>query len=447
MYQRILVAIDSSRYSELCLDVAMALAEKSGGAVVGFHAYAAQLHEERFRQLETSLPQRYQGPGVLEKQREIHASLIHQGLELISQAYLESCAARCRERGIAFEPRIAEGKNHAEIAREAGQGYDLVLLGANGLGEQEGQTVGSVCLRAVRRLVDVDALVVRDGAPLGGPILVALDGSRCSRRGFGLALSLAKAYGGEVEAVAAYDPEFHNRVFRNLVDVLSGDRGKLFRLQEQEGLHREVIDQGMAKLCQGNLDWAQGLADQEGVTFRGEVIQGKATAAIAHYAQQRRPHLLVAGRFGSHQVQGMDLGSTVEALLLHLPTNLFIASGKARWSPEAEAKLAQVPEGVMRELTRQRVEEMAARQGVRDIAPGLMAAKYAHWAEGSAKAQSELRWSPEASARLERVPPFIRGMVVKSVEGYARLVGVAEVTSELVDEAKAYWERTGTFHL
>lgn len=444
---RILLPVDNSHYSDLCLELSIALGQKFGSAIVGFHAYAARLHEGRFRQLETSLPQQYQQPAALEKQRQAHSSLILQGLELISHSYLQSCAARCQERGVAFEERVAEGKNYAEVVKEAQQGYDLVVMGAKGLGEEEDQPIGSVCLRSVRRLVGVDTLVVKEKGAMGGLLMAALDGSFCSRRGLRLALSLAKAFGGEVEAVAAYDPDFHNRVFRNLVGVLSQEAGKLFRLQEQEQLHQEVIDRGMGKLCQEHLDWAQGMAQKEGVAFRGELLQGKAATAIARYVRQRRPSLLVAGRFGAHQADGMDIGSTVEGLLLTAPVNLLIAANGVRWSQEALERLERVPQGIARDLTRQRVEEMAKGQGERTVTPELMVAKYSMWAEGSEKVQSELLWTPEAKARMERVPPFVRGMVVQAIEGYARKKGCAEITSELVDEAKTFWEGSGTFHL
>lgn len=447
MFRRILLPVDNSRYSDLCLELAMDLAKAFGSTIVGFHAYAAQLHQGRFGQLETSLPEKYQQPGVLEQQRHLHASLILQGLELISRSYLEGCAGRCREQGVAFEAMVAEGKNYAEVVREAAQGYDIVVMGARGLGEEKGQPLGSVCLRAVRRLMGVDTLVVKANAPWSGLVMATLDGSFCSRRGFQLTLSLAQAFGAEVEAVTAYDPEFHNRVFQNLVGVLSDEERKLFRLQEQERLHQEVIDQGMAKLCQAHLDWAQGMAEQAGVPFQGQVLQGKSATVIASYARQRRPSLLVAGRFGAHQVDGMDLGSTVEGLLLHSPSNLLIAANGIRWSQQAQEKIEQVPQGMMRELTRQRVEELAKHQGERTITPELLETKYAQWAQGSAKAQSELTWMPEAKERMERVPPFIRGMVVKSIEGYARMKGATEVTPELVDKAKAHWESTGDFHL
>ena len=46
------------------------------------------------------------------------------------------------------------------------------------------------------------------------------------------------------------------------------------------------------------------------------------------------------------------------------------------------------------------------------------------------------RWSPEARARLERIPSFVRGVVVKRLEDYARGRGLDEVTAELMGEVR-----------
>jgi radical SAM protein with 4Fe4S-binding SPASM domain len=47
-----------------------------------------------------------------------------------------------------------------------------------------------------------------------------------------------------------------------------------------------------------------------------------------------------------------------------------------------------------------------------------------------------LRWSPEARARLERIPSFVRGVVTERVEQYARRQGAHEVTIELLGEVR-----------
>jgi len=47
-----------------------------------------------------------------------------------------------------------------------------------------------------------------------------------------------------------------------------------------------------------------------------------------------------------------------------------------------------------------------------------------------------LAWSAAARARLERIPSFVRGVVTKRIEDYARARGVAEVTPELLSEIR-----------
>lgn len=49
---------------------------------------------------------------------------------------------------------------------------------------------------------------------------------------------------------------------------------------------------------------------------------------------------------------------------------------------------------------------------------------------------TELRWSSAARARMERIPSFVRGVVMKRVEAYARQQGASEVTMDLLQEVR-----------
>ena len=55
----------------------------------------------------------------------------------------------------------------------------------------------------------------------------------------------------------------------------------------------------------------------------------------------------------------------------------------------------------------------------------------------------DLQWTSTAKKRLKRVPSFARGMVVKSVEKYAREHGHREVTPELMQAVKKRFDKTG----
>lgn len=50
--------------------------------------------------------------------------------------------------------------------------------------------------------------------------------------------------------------------------------------------------------------------------------------------------------------------------------------------------------------------------------------------------EKALSWTPEAEARLKNIPAFVRGMVVKAVEGLAEKEGVTEVTGDFMERAK-----------
>jgi hypothetical protein len=53
-----------------------------------------------------------------------------------------------------------------------------------------------------------------------------------------------------------------------------------------------------------------------------------------------------------------------------------------------------------------------------------------------APAARELRWSPEAEARLARIPSFVRGVVARRLEDFARARGASEVTADLMSEVR-----------
>ena len=47
-----------------------------------------------------------------------------------------------------------------------------------------------------------------------------------------------------------------------------------------------------------------------------------------------------------------------------------------------------------------------------------------------------LSWSAAAQARLDRIPSFVRGVVAKRVEDWARERGLHEITPELLTEIR-----------
>lgn len=56
--------------------------------------------------------------------------------------------------------------------------------------------------------------------------------------------------------------------------------------------------------------------------------------------------------------------------------------------------------------------------------------------EAAGEEQPAISWSPEAAARVERIPSFIRPMAKKAIERFAEAQGHPVVTEAVMDEAR-----------
>src|SRR6184192_3268327 len=212
MYKHVYVPVDNSEHSNRAIDVGVELGKAFESKLTGIHVYAARLHDYRFKQMEYTLPEEYKDENELERQRKIHDSLIAMGLQLISDSYLDVLARKAGEAGLAFERKMVDGKHYKVLVEDAlASDYDLVVMGALGMGAVKDSQLGSVTERFVRR-VPKDTLVVRNADRLSGSqgaIVVGLDGSPQSFHGLRLGIGLAKALGRPLQAVAVYDPYLH----------------------------------------------------------------------------------------------------------------------------------------------------------------------------------------------------------------------------------------------
>jgi nucleotide-binding universal stress UspA family protein len=466
MYQSIYLPLDNSAHSLRGVDLAIALAAGAGAKLTGSHVYAARLHDRRFRQMEGGLPEPYRKEEKLVEQRDIHDDLITRGLQVISDSYLDVFGGRCEAAGLPCRRLSLEGKNWQALVRDIAAGdYDLVVMGAQGLGAVESSQLGSVCERVARR-IDRDLLVVREPEERpGGAILVALDGSPQSYGGLMTALDLGKLLGRPVEAVAVFDPHFHYVAFNSIARVLSPEAASVFRFQDQERLHEEIIDSGLAKIYQGHLDVAKRIAAEQGVTLSTRLLAGKAFEQLLRHAREARPWLLVLGRIGVHSEAGMDLGSVTENLLRLAPCNLLlsarlhepplehIAETTMAWTEEAEARMRRVPEFV-RGMARRAIIRQAAERGHTVVTSDVIDAVLARMPGGAppgagqcpfahngppkrkdAAAEPPLTWEPSALARLEPMPPSVRDHARLRIEKMARRAGQSVVTEAMVDAA------------
>jgi nucleotide-binding universal stress UspA family protein len=389
MYKQIYIPVDNSDYSNMAVDIGVRLAKQFGAKVVGSHVYAAKLHDRRFKQMEAGLPEEYHDEQELERQRKIHDSLITRGLQIITDSYLDVVEKKCAADNIPLEERSLEGKNFKVLVDDInGNGYDLVVMGALGVGAVRDSMIGSVTERVVRRVRSADLFIVKDLKPLngGGKITVAVDGSAQSFGGLKTALALAKALNCEVDAVSAFDPYFHYAMFNSISGVLSEEAGKVFRFKQQEKLHEEVIDSGLAKIYQSHLEISKKVAEEEGIEIKTALLDGKPFDKILQYVRREKPWLLILGRVGVHSDEDMDVGSNTENLLRLVPCNVLISS--------------------------------------RNFVPPI-----------DAVAEYTVAWTEEALQRMERVPVFARGMAKTAVYRYAIEKGYTIISNTVVDAA------------
>ena len=363
MYKSIYVPVDNSDHSNRAVACAVGLGKAYDAKLVGCHVYAAKLHDYRFRQMEYTLPEEYIDEVELERQRKIHDSLITMGLKLISDSYLDGMSRSAASPGLAFEPRMMDGKHHIEILKDlVGSQHDLVVIGALGIGRARDSVIGSVCERVARQS-DRDVWVVKHvpepGEAERDTILVGVDGSPQSFGALMTAIDLARTFGKKVEAIAVYDPYLHYSVFNGIVNVLTEQAAKVFRFEEQNQLHEEIIDTGLAQIYQSHLEVSERMASEAGVEIKKTLLDGKPFQKIIDHARKTSPWLIVLGRIGVHSPKDeTSLGSNAENILraancdvllstrLEVPRLDVRAEETVRWTPEAEARMTHVPEQV-----------------------------------------------------------------------------------------------------
>lgn len=179
---------------------------------------------------------------------------------------------------------------------DAGDGADLLVLGARGTGGFEGLLLGSVSER-VAQLAARPVAVIRDPAPVkGGQVVVGVDGSARSLDAMRWAAAEARARAADLDVVHAWRPPM--MAAPPMVTVLPG-----FSALEDAG--RTVLDTALADPA---------LAD---VRVEGHLTFGFAARVLLERADGAG--LLVAGTRGRGRVTSALLGSVSRQLLHHAP--------------------------------------------------------------------------------------------------------------------------------
>ena len=382
-YSNLYVPLDNSEHSDAAAGLAIELASAWGARCVGMHAYAARMHDFRFKQMEYTLPEEYQDEAELLRQRRIHDSLITTGLELISDSYTDVMRYRCLERGVEFEARRRDGRNWEEIVADVAEVKpDLVVMGALGTGAVRESSLGSVAERVLRRL-RTDVLLVRDlDWQREGDIVVAVDGSPQSFAG------LRAAHRAGQAASSAGWRRWPSTTPTSITPSSTGSstssarrRARSSASRSRRHSTRRSSTPALPRSTSSHLRVAEATAKEAGMELPITLLDGKAFDRLLRHCRERKPWLLVMGRIGIHSDAGMDLGSATEQLIRFAPCNLLVMSGtylppldlraeaSVVWTPEAEERMARVPAGV-RGLARTAVLRWATERGHSVVASG-----------------------------------------------------------------------------
>lgn len=390
MYDHILVALDGSEPSRSAGQTAVALAAATSARLTACHVYGAEIHRRRFVEMEPGLPTKYQEQNTLSQLRTAHDRLMYEGFQALSEGYVEDFVKSSRASGIVTEAVASEGRSYVGILHLAEKHRaDLIVLGAEGLGAVGNGMLGGTTSRILDGAC-CDVLVARH--PLhGGPVLTGVDGSEEALKAVAKAAAIGRAMDKPLHAVAAYDPDFHTRVFGVMAKSLSPQRQDQVGLANQEKLHDDIINDGLGKLYKEFLSEAENRFRTNGVAFTTFLKTGKAYCALDLQARNSNADLIVVSRHGHHRQSSSRLGSNAEALIRITSTNVLLVGGveDVSFHPKhmsESAKITTIPKPLV--------------------------------------------WDSDAEARLQRVPSFVRGMAKRIVEKTVRQLGKNRVSAE-----------------
>ena len=229
--------------------------------------------------------------------------------------------------------------------------------------------------------------------------------------------------------------------FESIATVLSKEAGQVFRFKEQETLHEEIIDKGLAKIYQNHLDKVGGLAESAGIKMNTTLMDGKPYSKILQYVENAKPAMLILGRTGVHSTNGLDIGSNAENLLRLATCNILLTGegslhGTSEISPESRGvSVSHGATGVD--------APKEARLGKEFL--NHLANKREVWEETPVAAGVTVRWTREAQEQTEKIPSFVREVVRKRIEKYAIEKGYSRLRQKWLARPKTQLQTIALF--
>ena len=295
MYQRILVPLDGSEFSERVLPVARRLA-----ADLSLPMRLLQAIEEERPTISQALNERLY---------YVH-SAHHRGLH--ARAYAEPVRARLMESGLSVDITVPQGDPGDAIVAEADrEPGTLIAMSSHGRSGATRWWMGSVADRVLHRTASPLLLIHpsdRRGPAVSGEfgrIVVPVDGSEMAEEALPHASHLGKAMGLVVELVRAIPSMEEYGRFSMLGPASLVSQAPTY------AEYRAIVE----KDAEDYLAQVSERLKQEGVMTDWRVLQGPAAAAIIDHSVASEDALLVMTTHGRSGVARMVLGSVAERVV------------------------------------------------------------------------------------------------------------------------------------
>lgn len=264
-FSKMLVAIDSSMYSDYALNIAVKIAEKYSSKLDLLHV-AAPLQDP---QKDDVLTDRVE----IAKERSLSPNAI----------------------------RVESNDPSSEILKLADSGlYDLVVLGSRGLSGLKSALMGSVSSRVAKE-AKCSILVVKTKISATPKILLGYDGSQESKNALDVATDLGSKLKAEVDALSIFSVPISPEAYIGV------------ELDKWEKEMNEELDEAVKKMM------------ERGVSSKGKVQEHtNIPLAIVSEAERGSYDLIVVGSRGMGRLRSLFLGSVASGIANNSRTNVLI---------------------------------------------------------------------------------------------------------------------------
>lgn len=209
--------------------------------------------------------------------------------------------------GASIEMFVEQGKAYERIVEKAETGaYDLIVMGRRGIRRAARMLVGSVTSRVIGHFGKDVLVIPREASVEWKNIILAVDGSECSRAAVDGAIYFAKSHNGAITAVTGVDlaDEFYAEVPQAVRQVVDG--------------------------AESILDEVRTIAEQEGIVAEVAVREGQAYETVLGVAEEKNGDVIFMGSHGRRGLKKLIMGSVTEKVIGYTRCPVMVVKHRGR---------------------------------------------------------------------------------------------------------------------